>query len=324
MRTFLKIIAGIFIIVVGLVLYIQLTWQVSFDEEYPVKEITIEADSAMLAHGEYLVYGPAHCVHCHAPISELAKVEAGEKVPLIGGFEFGLPIGNLYSPNITPDPETGIGNFTDGQLYRMLRHNITAKGLAALELMPFTTMSEYDVKAVIAYIRNQEPVRNVVPENSYNLIGKAVKKFAIKPAPLAVGIPEKIEKDSSALYGKYLSESVANCRGCHTNRDLSTGAYIGPFYAGGLVFEPAPETNYWKFVTSNLTMGSGTGVMEDWNEEAFVNRFLKVGRVHQYSPMPWGAFKFMDETDLKAIYRFLQTVEPVNNQITETAFPPAQ
>lgn len=106
--------------------------------------MNIVADSAMLAHGRYLTYGPAHCASCHTPVDQMDRVDAGEELPMIGGFAFTLPVATLYTPNITPDEETGIGRLTDGQLYRMMRHNVNHLGEAGPEFMPFRNMSEYD------------------------------------------------------------------------------------------------------------------------------------------------------------------------------------
>lgn len=321
MKTFAKIMLGVLCLVSAFLLYITVSWQVKLDKEYPVVEMSIQADSAMLAHGKYLAQGPAHCTHCHLSSDQLETAERNAVV-LKGGFEFSLPIGKFRSPNITSDAATGIGRYTDGQLYRMLRHNILPNGRATIDLMPFTTMSEYDVKSVIAYLRTLEPVKNEVPPTEPNLLGKALLRFVIRPVTPETPPIENIEKDSSTLYGKYLSESVANCRGCHTKRDLKTGAYVGPFYAGGFVFEPAPETGGWAYITPNLTDDPKTGVMAEWTEQTFINRFKETGRLHKTSPMPWGAFKQMDDTDLKAIFRFLKSIPPVENRVEPIAIPP--
>lgn len=187
----------------------------------------------MIAHGKYLVYGPAHCSGCHVSINQMARIDAGEELPLIGGFEFTLPFGKLYSRNITMDRETGIGNISDGEIYRMMRHNIRRDGAVTPELMPFSNMSEYDIQSIIAYLRTTEAVYYEVPENELNLVGKTVFKFLIKPSVPLEAVSNKIEKGVTLEYGKYLAESVANCRGCHTARDMGTGVYIGPVYAGG-------------------------------------------------------------------------------------------
>jgi hypothetical protein len=320
-KVFLFTFLAIIMVIIAFVAYVQFTYRVSFDKEYQVMNMQIEGDSAMITHGRYLAYGPAHCASCHVPVDQMDRIEAGEELPMIGGFEFVLPIATYYTPNITPDEETGIGRFTDGQLYRMLRHNIKHNGEAVPEIMPFRNMSDYDIQSIIAYLKSQPPVHNKVPKNKVNLLGKMLHRFVFKPVGPDGEIPFKVDKDSTVLYGKYMAESVANCRGCHTERNMMTGEYIGPEYAGGLVFEPAPDTRGWEFVTPNLTADPETGVMTKWSEEAFINRF-RMGRVNPGSPMPWGSFAKFDDIDLKALYRFLRSVEPVNNPNSGISIPP--
>ena len=314
---------SLLLIVVLLAAYVQFSYNRNFDEEYPVAEMTIKADSAMISHGRYLAFGPAHCASCHVSMEDFARVEAGEELPMRGGMSFKLPIGTLYAANLTPDA-TGIGNISDGQLYRMMRHNINYNGEAAgPELMPFRNMSEYDIKSVIAFLRTQPAIENEVPEREESFVWKVLQRFMFEPLNPDGEPLQKIVRDSSILYGEYLAANVANCRGCHTARDMATGAFTGPEYAGGMVFEPSPETKGWRFVTPNLTKDPATGVMANWTEEQFINRF-RMGRTKPGSPMPWASFARMSDSDLKAIYRFLQTIEPVENTESGQSTPPAQ
>jgi mono/diheme cytochrome c family protein len=322
-KILLIVIGSIAAILIGFTIFINLSYEQSFDEKFPVKELIIKADSAMVARGEYLAYGPAHCGHCHSPLDKLEAVDRGEAVVMTGGFVFDLPIGKVYSPNLSSDPETGIGGLSDGQLYRMLRHNVRRDGAACLELMPFTTMSDYDIHSIIAFLRTQPAVKNEVPKNDYNFLGKMIRSLAIKPADPGNAVAANITPDSSVAYGKYLCESVANCRGCHTNRDLKTGAFIGEPYAGGFQMGPDASTANYTFVTPNITPDPTTGILVRYDETRFMDR-MRGGRIHQTSPMPWGSFKRLSDNDLKAIYRFLKTVKSVNNPIAQTVIPPAE
>lgn len=309
-RILLICVAIVAIAMAALVFHVNGNFNRSVADQYPIPDYTIKPDSAKIAHGKYLALGPAHCSHCHAPIESLPAVEMGKEVDMTGGFVFELPIGNIYSPNITSDPETGIGSYSDGQLYRMLRHNVRADGQICLELMPFFNMCEYDIESIICYLRTLKPVKKERKPNEYNFLGKVVRTFALQPSQPAGELMAEIERDTTIEYGKYLSEAVANCMGCHTERDLKTGAFVGQPYAGGFVFHDA-STQMWKYVTPNITPDPETGIMSSWSEEQFIER-MRGGRVHMTSPMPWGPFSRLDDTDLKALYRFLQTVEPIN------------
>lgn len=304
----------IVIVVVGMVTYALTSYEKKFDAPYP--NITASTDSAVIARGRHLAMGPAHCADCHAPISEITRVRAGEEVPLSGGFNFVLPIGVLYFPNITSDKETGIGNLTDGEIARSLRYGIRHDGQAILDLMPFYDLSDDDLTAIISWLRTQPPVKSERKENSYNFLGKMVKAFLVKPSGDGY-VPPAPPQDSTVAYGKYLVNSVANCRGCHTERNLMNGAFVGPELAGGFpmeVFNEKGEIVKGKhLVTPNLTKDAASGVIANWTEKQFIERF-RTGVVIPGTPMPWGPFSRMSDLELKAIYRYLNSVPPVNRK----------
>ncbi|MEI6816722.1 MAG: cytochrome c [Bacteroidota bacterium] len=277
--------------------------------EAPYPEIKASNDSAVIARGKDFVYGPAHCAYCHTTLDKLPQVEKGEFLPLTGGHLFPLPIANLYTPNLTPDPETGIGKLTDGEIARALRHGVGHDGRALMPLMPFNNLSDEDLTAVISYLRSTAPIKNEVPKSEYNTLGTILKALVIKPVGPEGAIPKSVPHGPTVEYGQYLVEHVANCRGCHTARDLKTGDYTGPFYGGGfkLVSEMDPTV---MLCTPNISPDPKFGVIANWSLEQFIQRFRK-GRVIQASIMPWGPFSHMSDEDLTAIYSYLKTVKPV-------------
>ncbi|KAA3617756.1 MAG: cytochrome C [Calditrichaeota bacterium] len=323
-----KILIGVFalffIVVLGVVVFVFSTYDRDYSEQYPVSDLKVEADSAMIERGRYLVYGPAHCMDCHSPMEQVVKNEDNSELPLSGGFGLQIPPGIFYAPNITPDKETGIGNYSDGELYRMMRHNITRSGQATIDFMPFINMANEDIYSIIAFLKSQKPVKNKMPETEFSFLGKMLLAFgAIKSGEPDKPILDKVVPDSSVEYGKYLAYSVANCRGCHTDRDLKSGEFIGDDYAGGMIFGPDDFTKGWVYVTPNLTPHSESGVMSDWSEDDFIER-MRGGKGYETSPMPWVPFAKMSDNDLKAIYRFLISLKPVNNEITKVAISPEE
>ena len=297
------------VLVVGLVIFVQIRAERTWDAPYP--DISASQDSALIEHGRYLVYGPAHCAGCHAPRSDVARLEMGEEIPPSGGEDFILPVGTVYTPNITPDPETGIGSYTDQEIARAMRYGVKRNGQALVDFMPFYDLSDRDLTAIISYLRTVPAVRNERPQHEWNFMGKVVRAFGMI-RPMGDGkIPAAPEPDTTIAYGAYLSESVANCRGCHTMRDLHTGGWIGPEYAGQMVFDvrtPAGETKY--IVTPNLTPDPETGILHNWTQKAFVQRF-RTGMGVPGTIMPWGQFSRMTDNDLIAIYKFLGSLEPI-------------
>jgi mono/diheme cytochrome c family protein len=314
-----KILLGLLIVVsvlaIALVITVNVRYTRTFEAPYP--DIKASTDSAVIARGRYLAMGPAHCANCHAPIKEFARVDRGEQVALSGGFNFVLPIGKLYAPNITSDEETGIGKLTDGEIARALRYGIRHDGRAILDFMPFYDVSDQDLTAILSYLRSLEPVRNERPKHEWNLLGKTVLSFLVKPTGDA-DVPPAPPIDSTAEYGKYLAASVANCRGCHTKRDMMTGAFIGPEYSGGMKFELVDnEGNIIEgkhLVTPNLTLDKETGRIVGWTKKDFIERFRK-GRIIPGSAMPWGPFSRMSDLELTALYKYITSLEPVKNVI---------
>lgn len=271
----------------------------------PLPDIKASTDSIIIARGKHLVYSSAHCASCHSNQNADSLLSLGIEPELSGGHEFKLPIGSIYAKNITSDKETGIGNLTDAQIARALYYGVGSDGRAMFDFMPFHNVSEKDMQAIISYIRTQKPVRNKVPDHQFNALGKVIKAFMLKPTGPSGEIPKTINPDTTASYGNYMVNYVANCAGCHTKRDPMTGAYIGPILAGGMVFD---EGGGDPLVSPNLTTDSSSRIYS-WNYEVFKSRF-KMGRLVKHSPMPWESYKRMTDDEIKAIFNYLQTVTP--------------
>ncbi len=295
------------VLVGGLAAYVGVRKDRTFDA--PLPALAASDDPAVIERGRYLVYGPAHCGSCHIAPDKLAEAEAGVELPLVGGFTFELPLGKLYAPNLTPCKETGIGRYSDGEIARVLRHGVRPDGRAVFPLMPFQNLSDEDVVAVLSFLRAQPPVRNAVPDHEYSLLGDMVRALALEPVGPTGVPPKQVAIGDQADYGKYLSESVANCVGCHTDRDLATGEFIGPPYAGGLRLEALGEPGM-VVVSPNLTPDPKTGRIAKWSEADFIAR-MRAGATVQGTHMPWASYRLMSDSDLRAIYRHLMSVPPV-------------
>ena len=319
-KILLIVVSLVFIIIISFIIYVNVSWDRTYEVEIPT--ITTSTDSAVIARGKYLVYGPAHCASCHMPIDKMREVDAGAEYALSGGWGLDIPPGVFYAPNLTPDNETGIGNLSDGEIARAMRELVAHDGMPLMPFMPFQELSDEDMVAIISFLRSQAPVKNEVSRSQYSFLGKMLLAMgAIKPEGPKNMPPAQVLKDSTVAYGKYLANSVANCVGCHTERDLQTGAFIGPDFAGGMVFEPDNFSEGYAFISPNITSDSETSAMAKWDQQAFVQRF-KSGRLISGSPMPWGAFSRMDDIELKALYKYLNSVEPVKREVAQVVFEP--
>lgn len=317
MKSLLKVLKWVGIVlgvlILGFVLFVQFTWNKKFEAPYP--DIKASTDSAVIARGAYLAYGPAHCGTCHVPMNKVMDVENGEIIPLSGGWELAIPPGTFRAPNITPDKETGIGNLTDAELARTLRYMVGNDNRCIFPFMPFAEISDEDLTAIVSFLRSQPPVKHEVPRTQLTFLGKALMSAGmITPSGTKGTPPKSVPIDSTAAYGEYLAKYVANCVGCHTNRNMMTGEFTGVPFAGGLVFEPDPFSEGRSFVTPNLTPDPNTGIMASWSEATFITRFHG-GRIHKGTPMPWGSYNRMNDLELKAIYRYLKSLPPVENKV---------
>lgn len=315
MKTLKKVLkwTGIVIVALILILVITVACRQNMKYEAPYPDIQASTDSSIIARGKYLAYGPGHCADCHGAPESRELMLKGQEVPLSGGMPFKLPIANIYVRNITPDMETGIGKRTDKEIARLLRHGVRPDGTAGLNFMPFQNMSDEDLTAIISFLRSQKPVNHKVPDHEYFALGKVVNAFLIKPVGPSGEVPKSIPRDTSVAYGQYLANSVANCAGCHTNRNMMTGAPIGELFAGGLQIESAIDPENYSLFTPNLTPDS-TGRLFGWSQEQFIKRFRQ-GRIIPHSVMPWPSYSRMSDDELKALYKYLQSLKPVKNVI---------
>lgn len=225
----------------------------------------------------------------------------------------GFP-GVFVSANITP---FGVGDWTDGELFRLITTGVNREGNPIFPVMPYMNygkMDAEDIKSVIAYLRSLEPIETNHAKSKadfpMNLIMRTIPVEAdLKPMP---------SKSNTIEYGKYLVNAAA-CADCHTK--FEKGKFVGEPLAGGREFT-FPDGTIMR--TPNLTPHS-TG-LASWSEDVFVNKFKSFVDSsyvpHPVKPgdfqtmMPWIMYGGMEVEDLKAIYAYLRTLPPVDNKVT--------
>jgi mono/diheme cytochrome c family protein len=312
-----KIVFSILVLVaVAVVLaiaYVASRQHLTFDDT-PYPDVVARPDSAVTARGEYVVRTVVNCAQCHGDTTRRAEQMEGADVPLSGGYHWDIPPGTFYAKNITPDPETGIGRFSDPQIARALRFGVGHDGRALLPFMELQGLSDEDLVAVVSYLRSQPPVKNRVPDHRYSGLGKIVRATILanpvgpKETPLAV-----TPHGATVENGRYLVESVALCWACHTQRDEKTGELVGPRFGGATDFYEASDPRH-VWAPPNITSDPETGKLGRLSEDEFVARF-RAGRVLPGSPMPWQGFRRMSEEDLRAMYRYLKSVPAVRRDV---------
>ena len=310
MKRFKKILKWTGIILLLLIIGISITTasRQNLKYEAPYPDVKASGDTAVIARGRHLVYNVSHCVGCHSNSNVDSIDFTKTDVPLSGGRVFDLPVGKIYSKNITSDKETGIGNYTDAEIARALYYGVHPDGTVVYDFMAFHNVSKEDMTAIISYLRTQKPVKNEVPKHTLNIAGNLVKAFMIKPVGPEGEIPSTVKRDSTAEYGKYLAMHVAECGGCHTERNMA-GQFVGEPLAGG---KPMEKKGFPSLTPPNLTPDP-SGRLYGWTQEMFINRFRQ-GKLISYSAMPWSSFKNMSDIELKAIYKYLKTLKPVKTK----------
>ncbi len=173
------------------------------------------ADEKLIAKGEYLVHAGG-CITCHTEESE-------DAVALAGGYALKSPFGTFYAPNITPDKETGIGNWSDDDFLRAFREGTNPEGDAYFPAFPYTAysgVSQDELLAMKAYLFSLEPVHKEIQE--HNLPAFMSSRLAARAWQLSYFEPASFEPDatkSSAWNrGAYLVRHLGHCGECHTPR----------------------------------------------------------------------------------------------------------
>lgn len=294
--------------------------QAAFPDVPPATEVDVEGTEQQVERGKYLAEHVAVCIDCHStrdwskfsgPITPGTFGKGGD----IFSEELGFP-GTFYAKNITPH---NLGDWTDGEIYRTITTGVTKDGRPMFPVMPYPSygkMDPEDVKSIIAYIRTLEPIEFESPESKANF----PMNLILRTIPQSADPVERPNPQDSIAYGKYLI-TIGGCSDCHTPQEQGVDIE-GMFLAGGFEFN-AP----WGAVrSSNITPHKETGI-GNWSKETFVNRFkefdvpvdslAEVGEQEFNTIMPWQMYAGMTTEDLEAIYAYLQTVEPVENQVVK-------
>lgn len=286
--------------------------------------LKVDATPKRVERGEYLANHVTVCIDCHS--TRDYSLFSGPLVPGTMGKggelfnqQMGFP-GSFTAKNITP---SGIGSWTDGEIYRAITTGVNRDGHAFFPVMPYPyygKMNDEDVQSIIAYLRTLKPIDNKPAESKadfpFNFILNTIPK---KAEPMAMPDP----KDELAT-GKYLI-MIAGCVECHTQ--VEKGQIIQEkSFAGGRDFSLPSGTLY----TPNITPDKQTGI-GNWTKATFIARFKayadstykphKVGPNDFQTVMPWMMYSGMNEQDLGAMYTYLMSLKPIQNKIAEKFKP---
>jgi hypothetical protein len=284
----------------------------------PAPDIRIEMTPARIARGEYL-WGLGHCDSCHSQ----HDLSTGEYRLIVSGRGRGqaMPeapkIGRVSIPNITPDRETGIGNWTDGEKIRAIREGIGRDGRALVPMMPYRSfryMSDEDVQSLVAYLNSLKPIRHALPKTEL----KPMAAMMIKSVPRPVkGVVAHPNKSNRYAYGQYLV-TLGNCEPCHTPMN-GMSIDVTKRYAGGHRFHVLE----YSISSANITPHRGTGI-GDWTLDYFKARFARykngvpADARGKFTVMPWENLAQLSDDDLTMIYEYLRQQPAIENRVDRT------
>ncbi|SDN87245.1 cytochrome c [Afipia sp. GAS231] len=273
------------------------------------------AQASAVERGEYLAKA-ADCMVCHT-------MQGGKEYA--GGLGFKLPFGTLYSTNITPDKETGIGNYSDQDFLNAVQRGVRHDGARLYPAMPYTSytyISDADALAIKAYLFSLAPVRATPPANTLSFPFN--QRWAMMFWSEIFNPDTRYEPDTSKSpewnRGAYLAEALAHCGECHTPRNLAFALNNRKKFAGAI-------TAGWR--AFNISSDKATGV-GGWRDDDLIS-YLSIGHAagHGTASGPMGeavdhSFSQMAPEDIRAIVTYLRSVPPTtSSDLPATLAPPA-
>jgi len=296
---------ALLLIVAGALIY--------FFNRYPEVQsppyIQVVSTPEKIQRGEYLAKHVAGCLYCHA--SRNSKLFSDPVIPGTegkGGLFLDLPIGKIYTPNITPH---ALSSWSDGEIVRAVTSGVNKDGKALFAIMPYAryrSLTQDDLISIIAYIRTLPPINYDPPRTKLGFPMNLIVRTMPKP---------------SAIHGSPINDrglylvTIASCSECHTPKDDQHKNLPGMDFAGGEPFGNGVHA-------ANITPDPETGIGK-WSKADFINAFKRfdsaaarnilITEGTPNSPMPWTSFAGMTEEDLGAIYDYLRTVPAVKHPV---------
>jgi mono/diheme cytochrome c family protein len=260
------------------------------------------AKASLVERGAYLARA-ADCMVCHT-------TQGGKEYA--GGLGFKLPFGVLYSTNITPDKETGIGNYSDQDFLNALHRGTRRDGARLYPAMPYTSytyITDADALAIKAYLFSLAPVRAAPPANT--LTFPFNQRWAMIFWSELFNPDTRFEPDTSKSpewnRGAYLAEALAHCGECHTPRNLAFALNNRKKFGGAL-------TAGWRAFNISSDRATGLGAWSD--DEIF--SYLSTGHAagHGTASGPMGeavdhSFSQLAPEDIRAMVAYLRTVPAI-------------
>ena len=283
----------------------------------PLTDVQFASTPERLERGRYVATVVSGCVYCHAELdwnSPGFLPRPGTEGSGRSWAEEGLPW--ITAPNVTPDPETGAGAWTDDMLARAIREGISHDGRALFPLMPyqqFRHMSDEDLASVVVYLRSLPAVRKALPPSQ---VPFPVNRFInAVPEPVTAPVPDP-DRANQVAYGDYLVR-IGACRDCHTPMDAQGQAVPDMEFGGGFTLTGP----FGQVASVNITTDA-SGIPY-YTPELFIE-MMRTGMVRSrkiHDVMPWAMYGRQTDDDLRAMFAYVRTIAPVQHRVDNTLPP---
>ena len=261
--------------------------------------------ASLVERGEYLA-SAADCAACHT-------AEGG--APYAGGRAFVLPFGTLYSTNITPDKETGIGNYSDADFLNAVHKGLGRDHTKLYPAMPFasyTYMTDADAGAIKAYLFSLKPVHAPAPRNTLSF---PFNQRALMGVWALLFNPDKrfeprTERDPQWNRGAYLVEAMAHCGECHTPRNLMQALNQREKFSGAVQAG-------WRAYNITSDPKSGIGAWSEADLAHYLSMGHAEGRGTATGPMGEAvdnSLQYLTPSDVTAMVTYLRSISPISTR----------
>lgn len=295
-----------------------------------------ESPPVGVERGRYLAHSVCECFECHTPLRSNELVEPDPSK--LGAGDILNKKTRHVAPNITLEPETGAGRWTDDQLIRAIREGIGHDGRRLSLVMPypkFSILTDDDVRSIVAYLRSLPPIRNSLPHWIPTDVAERPQEPLRRPATSA-------DLATPLGRGEYLVH-LAGCVHCHTARPLDgteNQRRRDLEFGGGRRFETKPTFDELEddpgfaspppqmpgpksFVTSPNLTTDPSGIPY-YDENIFIQT-IRTGKVAGVRPltraMLWFEFRKLTDEDLKAIFAYIRSRPPVKHRVSNSDPP---
>ncbi|MBS0378531.1 MAG: c-type cytochrome [Proteobacteria bacterium] len=257
------------------------------------------AGQSLVERGEYLAKA-ADCVVCHT-------ARGGE--PFAGGFAFTLPFGAIYSTNITPDRETGIGTYSDAQFLDAVRRGVRPDGSRLYPAMPYasyTYLTDADTLAIKAYLFSLPPVRAPARADTLSFPFNQRGLMAVWSAFFNANERFRPVAGQTAQWnrGAYLAEALEHCGECHTPRNPAYALNERRKFAGAV-------TGGWRAYNITADTRAGVGAWSDADLAGYLASGHAAGRGTASGPMGEivdASLSELDPADISALVAYVRSV----------------